>query len=824
MVGGFVHDCRFAVRQIVREPGFSLSVVVVLALIVGVTTGIISVLNALVLRPLPVHDPGSLVVLSATDERGQQSRPIYYSTYVEVARLPVFDALALYSGGGVLLTQARGVAGEGAIEAVTPGYFTMMGLTPQLGRFFSEQDSPGDGPSAPVVVITHRFWQRYYGGDPDVVGEPLTMSAVPLTIIGVTRPEYGGLSIEGGADFLVPQGVLGRQLSTNQFTGGPMRGLNLVGRLRSDTTLEQASAALATAWPQLRVATVPAGLPPAEQNELRTRLIKLESLANGFSTLRTRYGDPLWLLAGASVLLLVVGCVNLSGLLLTRAFAQHHALLVRMALGASRRRIAQQLLAHSLMLSLAGSALAVPLAWTLSKWLLVVLWDSSVTPAVSVTPDARVFALLAAGAAAIGLIVSALPSLVATRGGLEPLRAARTVSSGTSRWGRALLIAEVAISLVLLFGAGLFVRSLASLRDMEIGVRTEGVRWTRAYAQPGGYRSIDESSYYPALVEKVSSVPGVRSVALSFYFPAYWNFANLATEHAISRSTDTGPAQLVMGMMDFISPGFFELNGITLHAGRDVAWTDTLQSRAVTVINESLQRKLFPNGNAIGQRIRIGDDAARGEVEVIGVVSDATVGGFRNAHQPVAFRPKAQEPRFRAPIVLFRGEGDPAVLDAAVTKIIFDMGHEYSRRIYSMDEQVDIALKQDRLLAALSSTFAGLAVVLAFIGIFSMLAYSVARRTREIGIRMALGASRDRVVRSVVRESLLVTLAGIAIGIPLALYAARFASSLLFGLAPSDPWTLAAAVLLFVVVGVLAGLWPALAASKVDPGQALRVT
>jgi putative ABC transport system permease protein len=823
MFAGFVHDCKFASRQIVREPGFSLSVIVVLALIVGVTTGIISLLNALVLRPLPVHDPASLVVLTSSDAKGQQSRSTYFRTYAEIARLPVFESMALYSGGGVLLTQARGVNGEGAIEAVTPGYFHLMNLAPQLGRFFTEEDSPADGPSAPVVVITHRFWQRYYGGDPNAVGEQLTVNAVPLTIVGITRLEYAGLALEAGADFLVPIGVLGRQLVTNQFTGGPLRGQNIVGRLRQGTSLGEASAALATAWPQLRVETVPAGLPAPEQDELRTRLMKLESLATGFSTLRTRYADPLWLLAGASLLLLLVGCVNLSGLLLTRAFGQHHALLVRMTLGASRWRIARQLLAHSLMLSLAGTALAVPLAWFISKWMLVALWESVISPVVTATPDVRVFAVLAIGAAVIGLLVSALPSLVATRGGAEPLRAARTVSSGISGWSRALLIAEVAVSLVLLFGAGLFVRSLSSLRDMDLGVNTAGVRWTRAFAQPGGYRTIDDASYYPALVERVKAVPGVTDVALSFLFPAYWNFANLVPEHAIAPSATAQLDDAVMGAMDFITPGFFAINGMTLHAGRDVEWTDTLKTRPVTVISESLQRRLFPGGSAIGQRIRIGTDPSRKDVEVIGVVSDAAVGGFRNTHQPVAFRPKTQEPRTRVPIVLFKGQGDPAALDAAVTDAIFAMGHEYSRRIFSMDEQVDIALKQDRLLAAASSTFAGLAAVLAFIGLFSMLAYSVGQRTREIGIRMALGASRDKVVQTIVRESLMVTLAGIAIGVPLALYAARFASSLLFGLAPSDPWTMAVAVVAFVMIGVLAGLRPALSASKVDPSEALRV-
>lgn len=819
-------DVRFGLRQIARERGFSASVVTVLALIVGVTTGLASLMNALVLRPLPVKDPASLVVITSLDERSRQSRPIYYQTFAELARLPVFEALSLYSGGGILLTEARGVMGEGGIEAATPDLFPILGLTPALGRFFTAADAPADGPAASVTVITHHFWQRYYAGDPNAIGDRLLVNAVPLTVIGVTGPDYRGLSVDTGTDFLVPAGVLGRQLATNQFTADhsrPLRGLHVVGRLRPGVPLQQARAALRAAWPQLRTDTVPAGLGVDEQRELRTRAIEVESLSTGFSNLRTRYGDPLAILLGGSVLLLLVGCGNLSGLLLTRAMAHHQALSIRLALGATRARVVQQRLVHGLLLSILGTAVAVPIAWWVSVSLLAVISSGTMPLVVSVAPDARVFALLAGGATFVGLIVSVLPSMLAARAGTQGLLGTRLVSAANGKWGRALLIAEVALSLALLFGAGLFVRSLGSLRGLDAGVRVEGVRWTRVFAQPGGYRTIDDASYYPALVQQLSAMPGVTSVALSHHFPAYFNFGPLVALHTIARSADGDRGPAVTGMMEYISPEFFETNGIALHEGRDVIWSDDRQHPAVAVINEALRRRLFGDGEAVGQRIRIGEDSARRAVEVIGVVADATMGDYRATHQPVAFRPKLQEPRFtRTPVITIRTSVDAVGIDAAISKVVYGMGHEYVRRVYTMEEQFNITLKQERLLAALSSAFAGFALLLAAVGVYSVLAYSVVCRTREIGLRMALGATRDRMLWVVARESLLVIAAGIVIGAPVALLLARLVGTMLFGLSAFDPWTMAGAAAVLVVVGVAAGLLPAIAASNVDPASALR--
>jgi len=386
-----------------------------------------------------------------------------------------------------------------------------------------------------------------------------------------------------------------------------------------------------------------------------------------------------------------------------------------------------------------------------------------------------------------------------------------------------LLVAQIAMSLVLLFGAGLFASSLTKLRHLDAGVRADGVRWSRLFAVPNGYRGQNDAAYYPELVRQLSEVSGVHSVALASYFPTFFGLGNLISTQPLARAEATDPAEAADGIMEIVTPRFFETAGIRLLHGRDFTWSDNAQHPEVAIISESLSRKLFLDGEAIGRRIRIGNDSRRAGVEVVGVAGDAAIGSYKLPHVPVAFRPRMQElPLSRAPVMVFRVTGDPAVVDGAMKAVIAHLGHEYPRRFYSLDEQIDLSLLQERLLAGLSSFFAGLAVLLAFVGLYGVLAYSVARRTREIGVRMALGASRGRVMRMVVRDGLGLTVMGVAIGIPCALGAGGLIGSLLFGLGSSDPATLITASALFVIVGAVAGQRPALRASGVDPMTALR--
>jgi predicted permease len=821
MIDALLHDIRYAVRGLRRSPGFSLVVILTLAFGIGANTALYSVLNALVLRTLPVKEPGRLVMLSINDSRGQPGRFLYYDTYVELAsRQHVFEAMSLYVGGGLLKTETRGELSEGGVEAATPGYYDLLGVRPHLGRFIAASDAPAVGDAAPVVVLGYRFWQRQFGADPRAVGETMKVDGVPLSIIGVTPPEYRGLYVDGGADFMVPLSVIRRLAGDPRM---PIRSRSAIGRLRPGITLEQARAEISTMFPAIHAATIPPGLAPREQDNMRSERVQVDSIATGFSGLRARYAAPLQVLIALTALLLTIGCANLSGLLLARAVAREQQLAICLALGATRARLVQQLVVESLLLSALGACAAVLLAWWASDAIAVTLWAGAASPrAMSMTPDARVLGLMAAVATAIGLTVGALPGVVATRTrdqiGLQP---AHTVAGSTGLWGRSLLVAQVALSLVLVFGAALFAGSLAKLRAIDVGFHAEGIVWGRAFAVPGGYNQFDEASYYPMLVSQLSSLPGVQSVALSKLFPAFFSFP--ARLDLIARTGDDASTE-VPGVMETVSPRFFETVGILHVQGRDFTWHDDLKGTAVAIVNRSLSQKLFAGANPLGQRIRVGNEPARRALDIVGVVDDAVITNLKtSAHQPVVFRPSLQEPRIaRASDVSVRTTGDPHAAADAMRHTVMALGHEYLRNVQTLDEELDRSLLQERLLATLSSLCAAMAVLLAFIGLHGLLAYAVARRRREIGVRMALGASRLSVMRLVVGEGLALTLLGVTIGVPFALLVARLVGALLFGLKPSDPATLVGAALFFVVVGATAGFLPGLRASSVDPMTALR--
>jgi putative ABC transport system permease protein len=820
MLDALLQDVRHAVRSFRGSPGFTLIVILTLALSVGANTALFSVLNALVFRTLPVPDPQRLVVIGVEDDKGQTQPLIYNSTFEALReRQRAFETLTLYSGGGLLPVLSRGALVDGAVEGATPEYYTLLGVRPLLGRLLSADDASLTADAALVVVLGARFWQRQFGGDPGVIGDTLLVDGTPLTIVGVTPPDFHGLQVDGGADFLMP---IGRLRGISGDVRLPPRGWNVIGRLRPGVSLEQARGEIAAIWPSLQASTLPAGLSATQLMQMRSLHPTVDSLKGGFSSLRKQYASPLAVLVGLAALLLAIGCANLGGLLLARAVTRGPQMAVRIALGATRRRLIQQVAVESLLLSSAGTAVALPLAWWGSRQLGATIWMSALRPlGLSMTPDARVLAVAAAVAVGTGLSVCVLPAWLTT--GFQSdidLRPVRVTTASITRSGRALLVAQVALSMILLVGAGLFANSLVRLRGNE-SVFARHVTWGRLWLKPGARTARFDAAYLRELVRRFSEMPGAESVAFSMVFPASFNTAGRPDTVARADVLDT--TSDVDAIAETVSPSFFETVGITRLRGRDFTWNDDARGKPVTIVSARLASVLFPAGDAVGKSLRISRDPSHRPIEIVGIVADAAIGNFRNPHAAVIFRPMLQElDRARVPIVSVRSRGDAPATTEAMKAIATAAGPHYLRTTSSLERQVDDSLLQERMLASFATAFSALAVMLSAVGLYGFLAYAVARRTREIGVRMALGASRSAVLQMVVGEGVSVATAGIAIGVPGALATGRLTRSLLYGLAPNDPATIVAVSAIFAAVAIGACLIPAYRASSIDPISALR--
>jgi len=811
-------DVRQAFRQITRAPGLAFAVVGTIALTIGASTALFSLYNALVLRSLPVADPSRVVLVQPLDERGR-NRPLYYDTYLELAKLPVFEHLALYSGGGMMLNEARGVRAEGLIEAVTPGFFEALGLQPHLGRFFIERDFTST--DEPVVVLSHAMWMRLFNGDPLAIGERVEIDRRPMTLIGVTPPSFKGFYVDSGFGFSVPITVLNRYLGIDAKR--PVRGLQAVGRLNNTTSIAQANAAVTAAWQSLRSRAVPPQLPANELQDIAKSGIKVESLAGGFSNLRTRFQRPLTLLLAATVVLLIIGCVNLSGLLLARTAARDQQFAILLALGAPRARFAQQVITEGVVLSLIGTAIGVPFAWWATSLLTNTIWTSRDPLAMSTAPDARVLTTMIVAALVMGVVMAALPAARAARRRNLALRAERAVSQSLGPWGRGLLVAQIALSLMLVIGAGLFARSLSNLRNIDGGfARQDEVRYARLFGLPGAPRPKNPDEHFSTLLRQIAQLPEIRSASMSHIFPAYFNASQFLTRQPVSRAeSSAADAGTSTALIEFISPGFFQTTGIARHQGRDFEWTDGAGSPAVAILGQSLSRQLFGDESPIGQRITISGPVPRSAVEIIGVAGDASIGDLRDPHVPVVYLPRFRESML-APMLLFRPATDAASAETAIQSVLAATGYDYARGWTSIDQGIDATLVQERVLAALSGFLAGVALLLAFVGVHGLLAFAVTQRRRELGIRLALGATPGILRTMVVREGMFVAIAGVVIGLGLTVAASSVAASMLFGVAPTDPVVMIGAAAFFVAVGIGAGLRPANRAASLDPVETLR--
>ena len=565
----------------------------------------------------------------------------------------------------------------------------------------------------------------------------------------------------------------------------------MVGRLARGVSIDAARAELLARWPSIQSATLPSTLPEAEREALLRQRLNVAPLASGFSGLRTRYGTTLWVLLGLMGMLLAVACANLAGLTLARSLTRRHQVAIRLALGGSARRVFWQLLVDGILLSAVAFAGAVPLAWGIVRAVtasLMVGRASSKFP--TLTPDAGVLAATALLTVCIGLaigVVSAWQS-VAVRVD-EGLRPGRGIIGSLGRFGRGLLVAQVALSMTLLVGAGLFTTTLAHLRANDTSLQSQRIVFTRAYREPGD-RATLPPEYYRTLVTELAHMPGADAAALSVYYPTYFGVTGpIPTDYHYTRADGVTPLDATV-LTEFVSPGFFDLFRLPRLQGRDISWDDGPGKPAVALISASLARALFPAGDAVGRHIRLAGPERR-DVEVIGVVADAPYGKLDDPRPLVVFRPILQEmARSQFPMAYVRASGDLATVRDGYTRVVKSLGHRSLRAFITSSEWVDRALLQERFTAGLATFAAALTILLACMGVYGLLAYSVTARVREIGVRLALGAARGTVVWMIVRDGLAIAVPGVLIGAPCAWAAARLVRAQLYGIAPGDPRTL----------------------------------
>jgi predicted permease len=811
-----IQDIKYAWRHMRRAPGFAAAAILTLALGIGANTALFTMLNAIVLKRLPIADPDRLMAIVPINSRGL-NRTTPMSAVAELRDGPL-DHFCAYLGGLVLPILANDVPVQTSTTFITSECFNAFGIAPILGRGLTEADAPITGAGAHVAVISHRLWTSIFNSDPAVLGKSMLVSNVPVTIIGVLPEGFTGLEIDTGVDVFTPfDAVLPAGRGRRQLAS------YLLGRLRPGVTVEAATAQIESRWPAVLDAVLPANMAPTERTQLLDSKPRLMSLGTGVSRLRERYSQPLTMILGLTGLLLVLACINLGGLLLTRLNARSAEMAVRLALGAGRRRIAQQMLIENAMLSLAGALLAMPVAYLTAVTLASFLPPINVPYNISLVPDARVFALTAAAAVSVGILMSALPVWFATRrSAAAVIRWDRTIVGTTGWWGRGLLVIQVSLAIVMLVNASLLARSLYLLNSGDLGIRTDNLLTVKTWTLPSGtvYGRGDRDGYYPPLVEKVRALPGVTSVALASSSP---RTTNTSAGSPVAWKGDAYDNARLANGFDSISPGYFATMGIRLLAGRDVSWQDTMSTARVAVVSESLARALKPDGDVVGRAIIMRTLPVDLEFQIVGVVSDATHGDPRNAHPRSIYRPILQVGPTSSlnPNIIIQTT-DQRSAASGVTQILSSFGRDYAQEIISVNDLLARAPATERMSATVAGAVSGMAVLLALIGVHGALAYSVARRTREIGVRLAIGAAPSTAARSVMREGILVCTIGVAIGLPLAALAARSLRSLMFGVSENDPATFAFAAVIFLVLGVVAGLAPARRAASVDPAIALR--
>ena len=825
-----LQDIRYAVRMLRKSPGFAAVAVLTLGLGIGANTAIFSLLNALALRDLSVPRPEELVRFGAysPDDRylDDPYTALSLPMFQELSRdQNVFSSTLAWWYGGVVNVETNGALSRAGIWAVSGNFYSELGARPELGRLPEPGDVDLNASSAtPVAVLDYAFWQRQYGGSRDAIGKTLKVEGILFTIIGVAPRGFKGTSAERGPDICVPltaKPLLGGETDVQKhLQRRDALWLEAAGRLKPGVRLGQARAQLESLWPAVRQAMLPATQDHARRNRFLVLQMRVVPGSKGDSYLRSRFLKPLYILLGVAGTVLLLACVNLASLMLARAATRAHETGLRVALGASKLRLVRQMLTESLTLSVAGALAGFIVAYWGSRLLAdFILTQSSTMPSeLNLSPDTHMLGFTAAAAVLTGMLFGVAPAWRATRGDLNEVlqQNARTLCGGTGRLGRGLIVTQISLSLMLVGASGLFVRSLLKLEAVQPGFRTGELLAAGLFPKPNGYKNLNRTTYDHQLLEQVSRLPGVESAGVVEMTPG-----SVGEWTETVRVTGAEVQELTSDCV-LLMPGSFHPLDISLLRGRTFTWDDDEHTPEVAIVSENLAQRFFPGSDAIGKYLDVTTEPKWPSLEIVGVVSNASYYNIRKPPQLTIYVPGTQHGDFMGyPDLIIQTKASPTAVGDAVRQVVNSFGHEYVFSIKAIRQLIDKSVLQERVEALLSIFFGVLALLLGAIGLYGLMAYNVTQRTQEIGIRLALGASRGAVQWMVLRETLILTLAGIAIGVPCAIAASGLIGNMLFGLSPHDPATLAMVAATLLSVGALAGYLPARRAMQVDPMVAL---
>ncbi len=838
-------DLKYAFRQLRRSPGFTVTAVIILALGIGANAAIFTLVNAVLLRNLPVADPKTLVRLGDRQDccvnggspRGDDYSIFSYDLYKHLqANTPEFEQLAAmqsYPWNMTVRSSKPGAVAAGVpVDIVSGNYFQTFGLTPYAGRLLTPADDQPNAP--PAAVMSYQTWQRVYGGDPNVVGSTFSFNTHPVTVVGIAPASfYGERIIAEPTNFYVPFSLEPITSQSPLLHVKESNWVYVIGRMKDGTSqavLQQKLSSNLRQW-------LGANLKTYQRADMQRHLAVTHTVLTpggaGIARMQEEYGNGLHLLLAISALVLLIACANLANLVLVRSMGRAAETSLRMALGAQRTRILRQMLTESVTLAAIGGAVGVAVAYAGAKMLLALAFPDSPNLPIAASPSPLILGFAIGLSLLTGVVFGLAPAWLTSRAQpAEALRGAnRATGGGASLLQRGLVVLQAALSVVLLVGAGLLSKSLSRLEHQDYGFQTADRVVIHMDPGSAGYKSEQLSALYDEITAKFHAIPGVEQVGLASYSPMEGD--SWGEGVMVQGKPEPGPDDDIGSRWARVSPEMLGLIGQTVLKGRGITEHDTATSPGVAVVNEAFVKKFFKAGEEpIGAHFGTNGAKSTGDYTIVGVVKNVKWQEPREAAQEMYFRPLLQkaasdplgeERSLHTDTIMLKTRGPIAGLEALSRKTLTGINPNLPVMYYkAFDEQVALNFTQDRLIARLTLLFSGLALVLASVGLYGVTSYTVARRTSEIGIRMALGAARSNVVMMVLRGAVLQAGIGLALGVPIALLCVRMLKSQLYDVAGHDLGVLGAAVLALIFSATIAGLIPARRAASTDPMRALR--